>query len=114
MPAPARTTADMSRALDPRLSRPERVLLLVDRALGYLLTVAGAFLVYLWLDGRNGSDPHGGIFAFIFAAWITPAGLLFLVAGAAVSRRWAAPWLIQLLPFAYSIVSAAWLEAAFG
>ena len=104
--------ASMRTALfDPDANR--RAAELLNRILGILCSVAGVLFILAWWLVRA-SDRHGGIFGFIAALWIGPAGPLFLLSERAWRQRWKLRWLIQGLPFAYPVAFIVLLHLLFG
>ena len=85
----------------------------MNRAFGILFTALGLLLLVAWWTGRAG-DRHGMGFAVIGAAWLGPAGPLFLLAEHAWRRGWRGRWLVQALPILYPAVFIAVLTLTFG
>lgn len=88
-----------------RLHPAERVVAGLDTGLGAVLCLLAAVLYALSAgDQASVNDPHGGAFGVLGAFLMAPSGLLFLLAGHAVRRRWRFRWAIQVLPIAAPLV----------
>lgn len=46
----------------------------------------------------RGTDPHGGMYAFVLGGYLLPFAAALWLAGAGLRRRWRLGWLLQALP----------------
>ena len=97
---------DASRSTKPSL---QRVLMLLEIALGGLLTAGGIALVTVALVTGHRDRRHGGAYVFLGGVFVLFAGLGILIPGLALRMRHPAKWALQLIPLAGLIY---WLTVA--
>jgi hypothetical protein len=87
--------------LDRAKRQIERAVGITNYAVGLVLTVGGLLLAVHWRLRYGG---YGGLRSFYLeTGWAF--GALELVAGAAMLRRWAARWVLEMLPLVVPVIA---------
>ncbi|HEX3867435.1 MAG TPA: hypothetical protein VHV78_11820 [Gemmatimonadaceae bacterium] len=81
--------------------RVEYVVAVANYTVGFLLTIGGLAVALRWRVRYGGFN---GLHTFLLhEAWAF--GALELVAGAAMMRRWAARWVLEMLPLGVPVIA---------